>query len=175
MILRIAIILPLVFLVIFIVVLSFRLTSDENKAFSRTPLLGKEVPEFSLSSIYQDTDGLSDIDLRKEFSLVNIFGSWCVMCRVEHPHIMNLSKKNILPIYGINWNDETEDAQQWLEIMGNPYNKIGQDKKGGVVASFGITGAPETFLIDENGKIIYRYPGPIDENIIKNEILPLIK
>jgi len=169
---RFWVIFPLLLFIAFTAVLAARLVSHNTGYFKQSPLIGKDVPSFSLPSAIDGDENLDNNEFKGRFSAINIFASWCISCRYEHEHLMALSK--IIPIYGIDWKDEKEDLKQWLDRWGNPYKKIGFDKNGEAVIALGVTGAPETFIINEEGKIIFRYPGPIDADVIKNEIMPRI-
>lgn len=138
-------------------------------------IVGKPVPDFSLESVFVSQGALVRKDLEGEFSLVNIFASWCVACMQEHPHLLALKKSGRLPVYGINWRDKKQEVLEWLRTLGNPYTKIGWDYNGETAIAFGITGAPESFLINPEGEVIYRHAGPLDMEIVEKEILSRLK
>jgi cytochrome c biogenesis protein CcmG/thiol:disulfide interchange protein DsbE len=138
-------------------------------------LIGKPVPQFSLPPVKGRTLGLSSADLVGEVSLVNVFASWCVACRYEHPFFMELKAQGIVPIHGINYKDKPDDAAEWLDTRGDPYTRIGADIDGRVAIDWGVTGVPETFVIDRQGRIAYKQIGPIDQTILDEKILPLIE
>ncbi|NNU14888.1 DsbE family thiol:disulfide interchange protein [Parvularcula sp. ZS-1/3] len=108
-----------------------------------------------------------------EVTLVNVFGSWCVFCLYEHPLLLQ-KKEQGLTILGIAWNEPPEASAQWLERHGNPYTMVGADQRGFAIAEFGVTGAPETFVLDKNGVIRFRYQGPITEKDWRRDFAPLI-
>lgn len=137
-------------------------------------LIDVAVPSFSLPALSGDGGGLSSDDLRGRVSLVNIFGSWCVACIAEHPMLLRIRESGIVPLYGINWRDRREDAIAWLGRHGNPYEKIGIDPDSRTAIDFGVTGAPESFVIDAGGVIRYKWTGPITEEVWKKILLPLI-
>ncbi len=143
---------------------------------SRIPsvLIGKQAPEFSLAPVEGRTMGLSSANLKGEVSLVNVFASWCVECRVEHPILMRLREENIVPIHGINYKDKPEDAREWLDSLGDPYTRTGADLDGRVAIEFGVYGVPETFVIDKSGRIAHKHIGAISPKALTTEILPLI-
>lgn len=185
---KIKLFLPLIIFILLAVFPAVKLISQRQglaPSFTNSPLIGKPTPEFFLPlTVNKDklsnnqgyeTDSFTYRELKGHYSLINIFASWCVSCLAEHPILTELSEKNIIPIYGIAWKDKKEDLLNWLSRHGNPYNKIGADYEGKVVISFGITGAPETFLIDKDGIVILRIAGPLTQEIVKNEILPRIK
>jgi cytochrome c biogenesis protein CcmG/thiol:disulfide interchange protein DsbE len=105
---------------------------------------------------------------------VNVFASWCISCNAEHATLVKLAKTHQLPIYGLNWKDKDENAKAWLEKHGNPYTQIGKDPDGRVAVELGITGAPESWLVDKNGIIIYHLAGGLTDQIVQEEVLPLL-
>lgn len=137
-------------------------------------LLDKPVPEFSLPPVQGHAGGLSDIDLQGHISLVNVFASWCVPCRAEHPLLLEWSKTSDVPIYGINYKDPPDQAVAWLNELGNPYTLIGADIDGRTAIEWGVYGIPETYVISTKGTIAYRYVGPLTRRSLTETILPLI-
>lgn len=140
-----------------------------------SPLIGKPVPEFSLPPVKGRTLGLSTKDLQGEVSLVNVFASWCVACRDEHPLFMDLTYRGIVPIHGLNYKDAPDDAAKWLDTLGDPYTRTGADRDGRVAIDWGVYGVPETFVVDPEGRIAYKHIGPIDHRTLDDKILPLIE
>ncbi len=155
------------------VALGFGLTRDPSLV--RSPLIGKPIPEFALPPVKGRTLGLSSADLKGEVSLVNVFASWCLACRYEHPFFMRLKAEGIVPIHGINYKDKPEDAANWLDSMGDPYTRTGADIDGRVSIDWGVYGVPETFVIDRQGRIAFKQIGPVNERILGDTILPLIE
>jgi cytochrome c biogenesis protein CcmG/thiol:disulfide interchange protein DsbE len=160
------------FLVI-VVLLGIGLTMDPSLVPS--PLIGKSVPEFSLAPVQGRSLGLASSDLKQEVSLVNVFASWCVACRQEHPLLMNLSSRNIVPIHGLNYKDQPQDAAEWLDLLGDPYTRTGADINGRVGIDWGVYGVPETFVIDQLGRIAYKHIGPITKKDWEETLQPLIE
>ncbi len=156
-----------------VIYLAVGLTLDPHKLPST--LIDKPVPEFDLAPIEGFEQGLSSQDLKGEVSLVNIWGSWCVACIQEHPVLMELAKNNAIPIYGIDWKDPPGEGTAWLKKEGNPYTLIGDDANGRVSIDFGVTGAPETFIVDKEGRIRYKYIGPITPEAWNEIMLPLVE
>jgi cytochrome c biogenesis protein CcmG, thiol:disulfide interchange protein DsbE len=107
-------------------------------------------------------------------SLVNVFASWCVSCREEHPLLLRLKSEGIVPIHGLDYKDAPADAAKWLEDMGNPYTRTGADIDGQVGINWGVYGVPETFVIAADGRIAYKQVGPITEQVLHDKILPLV-
>ena len=138
-----------------------------------SPLIGKPVPEFTLSPVKGRTLGLSAGDLKGEVSLVNVFASWCLACREEHPVLMQLKERGGLLLHGLDYKDKPEDGARWLDQMGDPYTRTGADLEGKVAIDWGVYGVPETFLIDAQGRIAFKHVGPLTPDIVEKAILPL--
>ena len=130
-----------------------------------SPLLNKPIPEINLVSLKNEQ--LNESDFKKEILLVNFFASWCVPCIVEHDFLFELKKQKPIKIYGINYKDDIENLEIWLEKLGNPYSKIGIDKTGITGINWGVNGIPESFLIDKNGIIKHKINGVINKKQIK--------
>lgn len=169
---RLARFLPLALFGALAVVLGIGLTLDPRKVPS--PLIGKAVPEFALPPVLGRTLGLASEDLKGEVSLVNVFASWCVACREEHPVLMQLSRDGVVPIHGLNYKDRPQDAAKWLDTLGDPYMRTGADLKGLVAIDWGVYGVPETFVIDRNGRIAYKHIGPITPQVLEKTLRPII-
>jgi cytochrome c biogenesis protein CcmG, thiol:disulfide interchange protein DsbE len=137
-------------------------------------LIGRPVPSFSLEPVEGRTLGLASGDLRGAPSLVNVFASWCVPCRTEHPLLMDVRAKDLLPVHGINYKDRPQDVAKWLSELGDPYTRTGADLDGRVSIDWGVYGIPETFVISADGKILYKHVGPLTEEAINKSILPLV-
>jgi cytochrome c biogenesis protein CcmG/thiol:disulfide interchange protein DsbE len=137
-------------------------------------LIGKPVPTFSLPPVQGRTLGLSSADLKGQVSLVNVFASWCVACRAEHPLFMQLAANKVVPINGLNYKDAPQDAADWLDSLGDPYARTGADRDGRVAIDWGVTGVPETFVIDPNGIVAYKHIGPVTQQALDETILPLV-
>ena len=144
-------------------------------------LIDKLIPEFSLPPIDNGTPqgygkGFSSADFKAGgISVVNVFASWCLPCRAEHPFITKLSKMNVAKVYGLNFKDNPKSALRWLREFGDPYAAHGVDNDGRVSIDWGVYGIPETFIIDNSGTIRYKHVGPINGDILEDEILPVIK
>jgi cytochrome c biogenesis protein CcmG/thiol:disulfide interchange protein DsbE len=153
----------------------FWLNMGHNPAELPSVLVGKPVPTFTLAPLPGHKDGWSDADLRTGSSkIVNVFASWCVPCRIEHPLLMRM-KEQAIPIYGINYKDPPDKAQAFLTQLGDPYLKIGADRDGRVGIDWGVYGVPETFVVDAEGRIVLRYPGPLTPEILEERILPAMR
>jgi cytochrome c biogenesis protein CcmG, thiol:disulfide interchange protein DsbE len=144
-------------------------------------LIGKPVPEFALAPIpgvageNGPMPGLSSAAFKTgKASILNVWASWCAPCVLEHPHLIELGKQGI-PLFSINYKDKPEAARRFLAAHGNPYRAIGADESGFTAIDFGVYGVPETFVIDGDGKIVLRFPGPLSPEIVAEKIMPAIK
>jgi len=164
---------PITAFVLLSLVLAFGLTRNARDIPS--VLIGKAVPEFALPPVKGRTLGLSSADLKGEVSLVNVFASWCVACRYEHPFFMELKKSGAVPLHGLNYKDRPDDAAAWLDRMGDPYSRTGADLIGRVAIEWGVYGVPETFVVDRGGHIAFKHIGPINQEILADTILPLVE
>jgi len=137
-------------------------------------LLDKPVPAFELPPIEgRGGDGLRSADLAGGVALVNVFASWCVPCRAEHPVLLGLAERGV-PIYGINYKDRPEQARAWLEELGDPFKSIGADRDGRVSIDWGVYGVPETFVIGPDGRIRHKFVGPMQPRDVEEILLPMI-
>ena len=164
---------PLVVLLGLGVIFAYGLTRDPGLIPS--PLIGKPVPVFDLPPVKGRQLGLSSANLQGHVSLVNVFASWCVACRAEHPVLMQLKSANVVPIYGIDYKDQPDDAANWLDGLGDPYARTGADIDGRVAIDWGVYGVPETYVIDRQGRIAYKQIGPVTRQVLDETILPMIK
>ena len=169
---RLARYLPLLVFFVIAVFLGIGLTMNPRDIPS--PLIGKPVPQFSLPPVKGRTAGLATADLRGQVSIVNVFASWCVACREEHPILMQLSKQAVMPIHGLNYKDKPGDAQAWLDELGDPYTRTGADINGRVAIDWGVYGVPETFVVDREGRIAYKHIGPITAEVLRDKIMPMV-
>jgi cytochrome c biogenesis protein CcmG/thiol:disulfide interchange protein DsbE len=147
---------------------------NRNPSAIPSVLIDRPMPDFSLSAIDNSGPGLSRLDLAGRVSLVNVFASWCSVCVVEHPVLMTLSRGKIVPIYGINWKDAPGRGQAWLDRYGDPYVRKGDDSDGRLAIDLGVTGAPETFVVDRKGRIRYKQIGAITDEVWEETLKPLI-
>lgn len=141
-------------------------------------LINRPVPLMNLAPLpgRGDQTGLATADLKGRVSLVNIYGSWCIACVQEHPYLMKIKQTGIVPIHGIDWRDDPVEGAKWLKKHGDPYDRVGVDPAPGRTAiDFGVTGAPETFIVDKAGIIRYKHIGPVTPENWENTLLPIIK
>lgn len=166
-------VLPLVVFAFIGVVFAIGLTLDPSTIPSA--LIDKPVPEFDLPPVKGRTLGLASSNLKGEVSLVNVWASWCTACRVEHPVLMDIAQRNIVPIHGLNYKDKPRDAEKWLNGLGDPYIRTGADINGRVAIDWGVYGVPETFVVRKDGTIAHKHIGAITMKIFNKKILPLIE
>ncbi|NOR43021.1 MAG: DsbE family thiol:disulfide interchange protein [Gammaproteobacteria bacterium] len=150
---------PLIIFSVLVIFLAVGLTLNPREVPS--PLIGKPAPEFELPLLLQE-GSFSNKDLIGHVTLVNVWASWCFACRQEHETIKYLSRQGVR-IIGLNYKDEASDAKQWLAKLGNPYQAIAADRDGRIAIDWGVYGAPETFLIDQQGIIRHKVIGPLSD------------
>jgi len=162
-------------MLIFLIIFSFMLVKLVDSANKKpSPLIGRTLPVFNLEAAYEGASGLVSSEIKGQYALINVFGSWCVTCRLEHQFLMQLKERNILPVYGIAWRDSPENLTKFLAQNGNPYTKTGNDFTGEIIIDLGVTGAPETFLVAPEGIIVAAHSGPISEDVWNAEFAPFI-
>jgi cytochrome c biogenesis protein CcmG, thiol:disulfide interchange protein DsbE len=166
----------LVPLAVFIVLIGFLLAGlglDPREVPS--PLVGKPAPAFNLARLHHPERMLGTSDLEGQVWLLNVWASWCVSCRVEHPLLVELSKSKLVPLVGLNYKDKPDEGIAWLQQRGDPYDVSVVDRDGRVGIDWGVYGVPETFVIDKAGVIRYKHIGPVDAAAIEKKILPLVR
>jgi len=151
------------------------LNGNRNPSEIPSALIGKLVPQFALPAVKGRVLPLSSTDLDGEVSLVNVFASWCVACREEHPVFMQIRAENLAPTHGLNYKDRPDDAAKWLDTMGDPYTRTGADLNGRVAIDWGVYGVPETFVITKDGHIAHKHIGAVTPKDLEETILPLIR
>ncbi len=129
---------------------------------------------FILPPLRDGDIGIARADLKGRTVVLNVFASWCPVCKEEHPTLLRLAGKSPVPIYGINWKDKPGDGAKWLTAMKSPYMRVGEDASGKTGVEMGVTGVPETYLIDPDGRIRFRHEGPLSEEIWEKSVLPLL-
>jgi cytochrome c biogenesis protein CcmG/thiol:disulfide interchange protein DsbE len=140
-----------------------------------SPLIDKPAPAFTLPTLHAPGESIGTQDLRGKVWLLNVWASWCVACRIEHPLLVELAGSRAVPIYGLNYKDQPDAALGWLKQHGNPYVASLQDTKGLVGIDYGVYGVPETFVIDKEGVIRMKHIGPVTPEVLRDQILPLVR
>lgn len=164
---------PLALFLVLVVFLAIGLGRDPREVPS--PLINKAAPTFRLPQLHAPDKTFSAEDMRGKVWVLNVWASWCVSCRVEHPHLLKYAKSGAVPIYGLNLKDRPEDAIGWLRELGDPYVLSAADIEGRVAIDYGVYGAPETYLIDQGGLIRYKHVGPVTPDVWNGTFLPLVQ
>ena len=163
-------------LIVFVVLLGFLAVGLKlNPREVPSPLIDKPAPAFTLPRLDAPEQRMALQDLQGKVWLLNVWASWCVACRIEHPLLVELAASSAVPIYGLNYKDKRDDALAWLGKHGNPYVASLSDSEGLVGIDFGVYGVPETFVIDKSGTIRLKHIGPITPDVLRDTILPLVR
>ena len=165
--------LPLALFLVLVVFLAIGLSRDPREVPS--PLLDKPAPAFTLPQLAEPQLSFKSEEMRGKVWLLNVWASWCVACREEHPVLLELARTRLVPVYGLNYKDERQDALNWLKEFGDPYTMSLVDADGRVGIDYGVYGVPETFVIDRDGVIRYKQIGPVTPDALKNKIIPLVR
>lgn len=166
-------VIPLAVFIVLVVFLANGLRHDPHEIPS--PLINRPAPLFQLAQLQDPAKTFAAQEMRGKVWLLNVWASWCVSCREEHPVLLELSRSGAVPIYGLDYKDQREDALSWLGEFGNPYVLSASDPDGRVGIDYGVYGVPETYLIDKAGVIRYKQIGPVTPEILESKILPLAK
>lgn len=163
---------PLVLFGLLIAAFAAGLSKDPSALPSE--MIDRRAPEFTLPSLYEDTPDISDDIFTGNITLLNIFGSWCTACVAEHPLLMSLAERSDIQLIGVDWRDSRASGQAWLKKHGNPYSEVIFDEGSLLAIDLGITGAPETFLIDQQGRIRYKHVGVMTPAVWRKGFTPRI-
>ena len=163
--------LPLAIFILLVGFLAVGLKLDPREVPS--PLVGKQAPAFDLPILQQPDKRFAPGDMRGKVWLLNVWASWCVSCREEHPMLVALAKRGVMPILGLNYKDKGDEANAWLKQFGNPYDLSVVDADGRIGIDYGVYGVSKTYLIDAEGVIRYKQIGPVTAEILERKILPL--
>jgi cytochrome c biogenesis protein CcmG/thiol:disulfide interchange protein DsbE len=163
--------LPLALFAGLALILAIGVKRSPEKSTLQSALIGKPAPEFSLPSLKDPTRLVSSSQYRGRAYALNVWGTWCAECRVEHDVLLQAAAEKRLPLLGLNWKDDNAAALEWLAQLGDPYDAIAVDKDGRVAIDFGVYGAPETFLIDATGRIVYRHVGALTREVWERKFL----
>ncbi|WP_079211383.1 DsbE family thiol:disulfide interchange protein [Brucella pituitosa] len=173
--------LPLLIFVALAAVFAVQLLSGKDSSTIPSALIGKDAPQTSLPAVEGLTrdgapvPGLNSEDFKGKLTLVNVWGSWCVPCRQEHPLLMEIAKDERIRVVGLNYKDQPENARRFLGDLGNPFAAVGADRAGRSAIEWGVYGVPETFLVDKDGKIVYKHVGPFTPESVKNDLMPAVE
>ena len=171
--LRARFLIPLAAFLVLVVFLGVGLTLNPREVPS--PLINKPAPPFELPQLHAPDKTFSQKEMLGKVWMLNVWASWCVACREEHPHLVALARSGAVPIYGLNYKDERADGIAWLARFGDPYQLSAYDRDGRIGIDYGVYGVPETYVIDKAGVIRYKRIGIVDAQIVREKILPLVK
>lgn len=166
--------LPVAAFVAIVVLFAFGLDPKRDIRALPSPLIGKPAPEFALTDVLDASRGVSNADLKGQVYVLNVWASWCLPCRQEHQALLAISQQHVVPIIGLDYMDEREKAKQWLEQLGNPYSAVAYDTDGRTAIDWGVYGAPETYLVDSKGRVIFKFISPITQEVWDKEFMPRI-
>jgi cytochrome c biogenesis protein CcmG/thiol:disulfide interchange protein DsbE len=165
--------LPLGAFIVLVIFLWIGLTLNPREVPS--PLINKVAPTFRLPQLHDAAKTIGPEDLRGKVWLLNVWASWCVTCRQEHPLLVELDRQKLVPIYGLNYKDNRDDGLALLRNSGDPYTLSAYDREGNVGIDWGVYGVPETFVIDKSGLIRHKFIGALTPELIQNKLIPLVK
>lgn len=161
---------------LFVVLIGFFAVGlNRDKETIPSPLIGKPAPQFDLPTVEDPSRRVGSQDFTGKMYVLNVWATWCVGCRQEHEALLEIASRGELPLVGLNWKDDLDLAQRWLRELGNPYVASGFDAEGRVAIDWGVYGAPETFLIDSSGKVLFKHIAPITIEIWERDFVPLIR
>jgi cytochrome c biogenesis protein CcmG, thiol:disulfide interchange protein DsbE len=166
--------LPFAAFVALVVLFAFGLNPKRDIHALPSPLIGKPAPEFALTDVLDASRIVSNSTLKGQIYLLNVWGTWCVECRVEHEQLLAMSRQHVVPIIGLDYMDDRDKAKQFLEQLGNPYTAVAFDADSRTTIDWGVYGAPETFLVDAQGRVIFKFVSPMTQQVWEKEFLPRI-
>jgi cytochrome c biogenesis protein CcmG/thiol:disulfide interchange protein DsbE len=166
--------LPFAAFVALVVLFAFGLNPKRDIHALPSPLIGKPAPAFSLTDVVDPNRIVSTDALKGQVWVLNVWGTWCYACRQEHEALLAIARQHAVPVIGLDYMDDREKAKQWLEQLGNPYNAVAFDTDGRTAIDWGVYGAPETYLVDTKGKIIFKFISPMTPEVWEKEFLPRI-
>jgi cytochrome c biogenesis protein CcmG/thiol:disulfide interchange protein DsbE len=166
--------LPLGVFVVLAIVLAIGIKHSPDKGIIVSPLIGKPAPQFNLP-ILDSNRTLRSEDLQGRWYVFNVWGTWCPSCRAEHGFLLEVQKSGLVPVIGLDWRDDDSQALDWLTQLGNPYEVVAVDRDGRTAIDWGVYGAPETFLVDPQGIVVYKYVGALTQEAWETEFVPRLK
>jgi cytochrome c biogenesis protein CcmG/thiol:disulfide interchange protein DsbE len=172
---RLLYLLPVVLVAVLVAIFWRGLDPKRDPSALPSALIGKPVPNLEMPALLPGGAPLSLAELKGQPVAINFFASWCLPCRAEHPLLGKIAKEHGIPVIGIAYKDKPEDARRYLDDLGNPYAAIGADESGRAGIEFGLTGVPETYVIDRDGIVRYRLAGPIAPDNLEDQLAPAIQ
>lgn len=158
-----------------VVVFAVALKRAPEKQLVASALIGKPAPAFVMPDLLQPGALVDSADYKGRWSLLNVWGTWCVECRAEHAQLLDIQRGGKVSVIGLNYKDDDDAARQWLQELGDPYAAVGIDKEGRVAIDYGVYGAPESFLINPQGIIVHKVVGVITPELWQTKLLPLVE
>jgi len=165
---------PLGAFVLLAIVLAIGLKHSPEKGIIKSPLLGKAAPTFTTPVLNDDSRKFDSAELKGRWSLFNVWGTWCGECRAEHTALLEIAKRGEVRVIGLDWKDEDPTATQWLQELGNPYDVVATDRDGRIAIDWGVYGAPESFLVNPQGVVVYKFVGALTLEAWEKEFLPRV-
>lgn len=162
-------VLPVGLFALLVVVLAVGLKRAPEKNVIPSALIGRAAPQFTLPELGSPDLQFDSRSMAGRWWMLNVWGTWCVECRAEHDMLLEVRRIGIAPLIGLNWKDDADSAIRWLAELGNPYERVAVDAEGRVAIDFGVYGAPETFLIDPQGRVVHRHVGPLTREVWERE------
>jgi cytochrome c biogenesis protein CcmG, thiol:disulfide interchange protein DsbE len=166
--------LPFAAFVALVVLFALGLNPKRDIHVLPSPLIGKRAPAFALTDVLDPARVVSTEAFKGQVYVLNVWGTWCVACRQEHEALLAISRQHVVPIIGLDYMDDRERAKQWLEQLGNPYTAVAFDTEGRTAIDWGVYGAPETYLVDAQGRVVFKFISPLSAEVWEKEFLPRI-
>jgi cytochrome c biogenesis protein CcmG/thiol:disulfide interchange protein DsbE len=163
---------PLGVFVALAIVLAIGIMHSPDKGIIVSPLIGKPAPQFNLPILTDSNRTLRSTDLKGHWYVFNVWGTWCPSCRAEHSFLLEVQKSGLVPVIGLDWRDDDSQALDWLQQLGNPYEVVAVDRDGRTAIDWGVYGAPETFLVDPEGIVVYKYVGALTQEAWESQFVP---
>jgi cytochrome c biogenesis protein CcmG/thiol:disulfide interchange protein DsbE len=165
-------VLPLGIFVLLAVVLGVAIKHSPEKGIIPSALINKPAPQFTLPVLTDSSKTFSSAELKGKWYVLNVWGTWCFECRAEHKALLEIQKLTQVPLIGLDWKDEDPTALQWLQDLGNPYDVVAADREGRIAIDWGVYGAPETFLVNAQGVVVYKHVGALTLEAWQTEFVP---
>lgn len=166
--------LPVIAFVGLLVLFAVGLNPKRDLHYLPSPLIGKPAPEFTLTDVLDPNRTVSNRSLAGHVYVFNVWATWCAACRDEQHTLLEIAQQHVVPILGLDWNDDRARAQEWLRELGDPYSGVGFDQDGRVAINWGVYGAPETYLVDRKGRIVFKHIAPMTMQVWDRQFLPRI-
>jgi len=166
--------LPAAVFVLLVIVLAIGIKHSPDKGIIKSPLLGNPAPQFSLPNLTDPARLVSSAGLKGRWYLFNVWGTWCGECRAEHEMLLEVRRAAVVPLIGLDWKDDDAQALSWLAQLGNPYEVVAVDRTGRTAIDWGVYGAPETFLVNPQGIVVFKHVGALTPEVWTRDILPRV-